>query len=99
MKKVTQKQADQFIAKRTPFIANSLKADWFRDGAFPTMGQLPHTFQRDLLYKISIGYEVYVVFSYVTPIAWYCAGEWTIPETKYSVTTSKHQTIVKRGAK
>lgn len=34
----------------------------------------------------------YVVYSYDTPIAWHVPGEgWTIPDHKYSVTTSAHQ--------
>lgn len=40
----------------------------------------------------------YVIYSYQTPIAWHvvaesCKGDghWVMPETKYSVTTSKHQ--------
>jgi hypothetical protein len=35
---------------------------------------------------------VYLIRSYNTPIAWLDArGEWTIPDVKYSVTTSRHQ--------
>jgi hypothetical protein len=37
----------------------------------------------------------YVVFSYATPIAWHVntgvGGWWVMPETKYSITTTKHQ--------
>jgi hypothetical protein len=33
----------------------------------------------------------YVVYSYATPIAWHAAGEWVMPEVRYSVTTSKQQ--------
>jgi hypothetical protein len=34
----------------------------------------------------------YVVLSYGTPIAWHdTVTGWTVPEVKYSVTTSKHQ--------
>lgn len=33
----------------------------------------------------------YVVYSYATPIAYHAAGQWYIPTTKYSPTTSKHQ--------
>lgn len=40
----------------------------------------------------------YVIYSYGTPIAWISAhGKWFVPEIRYSVTTSKHQSIV-RGA-
>lgn len=39
---------------------------------------------------------VYTVLSYHTPIGWKLAsGEWVIPDAKYSVTTSKHQNLLK----
>lgn len=34
----------------------------------------------------------YAVYSYATPIAWWSPEDgWTMPEVRYSVTTSKHQ--------
>lgn len=42
---------------------------------------------------------VFVVYSYGTPIAWFTEADgWTIPDVKYSVTTSRHQSSVRRGA-
>ena len=37
----------------------------------------------------------YVIYSYGTPIAYRYNGKWTIPDAKYSVTTSKHQGVVR----
>ena len=39
----------------------------------------------------------YVVYSYGTPIAYRAedTGEWTVPDAKYSVTTSKHQSTIR----
>ena len=39
----------------------------------------------------------YVVFSYGTPIAYRTedTGEWVVPDTRYSVTTSKHQSTIR----
>ena len=38
----------------------------------------------------------YVIYSYATPIAYRTNnGEWTIPDAKYSVTTSKHQSTIR----
>ena len=39
----------------------------------------------------------YVVYSYGTPIAYRTedTGEWVVPDAKYSVTTSKHQSVVR----
>lgn len=33
----------------------------------------------------------YAVFSYGTPIAWSRHGVWTVPDARYSVTTTRHQ--------
>ena len=38
----------------------------------------------------------YVVYSYVTPIAWHDAETgWTVPNVKYSPTTSHHQSTIR----
>jgi hypothetical protein len=39
----------------------------------------------------------YVVYSYATPIAWHHAAGWTIPNVKYSQTTTRHQHAVSMG--
>lgn len=41
----------------------------------------------------------YIVYSYATPIAWHGKDGWTIPDTKYSVTTSNHQNIVRMATR
>jgi hypothetical protein len=33
----------------------------------------------------------YVVWSYGTPIAWHHEGGWTVPDERYSNTTTRHQ--------
>ena len=35
-----------------------------------------------------------VIYSYSTPIAWLDAGEWIVPDVRYSVTTGKHQSYL-----
>lgn len=37
---------------------------------------------------------LYVVYSYGTPIGWCCDGAWTIPQVRYSNTTSRHQGLL-----
>lgn len=42
--------------------------------------------------------EVFVIFSYRTPIAWtfaHAGTEWTIPDVRYTVTTTNHQNVVR----
>ena len=41
--------------------------------------------------------EAYVVKSYNTVMATYVAGAWHTDDRKYSVTTSKHQSIVRQA--
>ena len=36
----------------------------------------------------------YVVYSYATPIAWRTQGQWHTPAERYSVTTSRHQSLI-----
>lgn len=47
-------------------------------------------------YKSLEGAE-YVVYSYLTPIAWYnpSEGYWFMPSDKYSLTTTKHQSTIR----
>jgi hypothetical protein len=40
----------------------------------------------------------YAVFSYATPIAWVVDDAWVIPATRYSLTTSRHQSSARHGA-
>lgn len=37
----------------------------------------------------------FVIYSYETPIAWRVKGEWVIPEVTYSITTTRHQSLVR----
>lgn len=39
----------------------------------------------------------FIVWSYGTPIAWHHANGWTMPQKRYSATTSHHQGQVRRG--
>lgn len=39
----------------------------------------------------------FVVWSYGTPIAWHTENGWTMPDRRYSATTSRHQSQVRRG--
>lgn len=57
-----------------------------------SFGRLPVSYWPD------IDKAVYVVQSYSTPIAWLdYYGHWTLPDEKYSVTTSRHQGIIRRA--
>jgi hypothetical protein len=85
MAQTTLRDAGMNIQRRESFKGNSIRGE-----AFPTSvnrGALPAAFDLPVNAR-------YVVYSYATPIAWEdSAGRVTIPATRYSVTTSRHQSI------
>lgn len=52
---------------------------------------------RSLGHAFAVESADYVIYSYATPIAWHLAGVWVIPHTKFSVTTARHQSYVRRA--
>lgn len=105
MYRTTTGKASAPIASRMPFttsgaLSGRKRAEETSDALTPDgehfgpwdSGRLPRehvdSFQR----------ATYAVFSYVTPIAWVADGVWVIPSTRYSVTTSKHQSAARFGA-
>lgn len=74
----------------------ALKGAWESSPVFS--GLLPHDEREQLRVAESgnpVGTRIYVIRSYSTPIAWYTRGVWTVPNVTYSVTTSRHQSIVR----
>lgn len=92
MQQVTQQEAGYYISSRLDFRASALEG---LDGRTNTYGRLNAeevaNYER---VKDSIDY---VVMSYRTPIAWHSVEGWYIVAQKFSVTTSKHQGIVRRA--
>lgn len=83
----------RMIANRTPFQTyGALKGTEYRRGAgsLPYGCQLPEPW-RGRFEADTRNREVYVVWSYDTPIAWYTEAGWVVPDAKYSMTTSHHQ--------
>lgn len=76
-----------------PFNIGNLSGSWSFSGQ---TGQLPKEYA-DMLTSLTQTTDVYVIYSYRTPIAWYSSNDrtWTIPDVKYSVTTTNHQNVVK----
>jgi hypothetical protein len=69
---------------------------WAAWDSHPETGRLPAEYRQQL--RQHHGQPVYVVYSYATPIAWWCEGTgWVVPDTRYSATTSKHQGTVRRS--
>ena len=93
--RLNNRQMSKAIHDRTP-AQNSTGSLRLVLGSVWYTGRLPDSFV--LLYKESRGNSkiTHTVLSYQTPIAWRLTdGSWVIPETSYSVTTSRHQGIVR----
>lgn len=77
------------LRNRTPF-----KTSGALSGG-PGVNYLPRASQLPPEYAASALDAVYAVWSYDTPIAWENPdGTWTVPDVKYSVTTSRHQSKI-----
>lgn len=79
-----------YLRDRIPFNTHgALKG---RDCLYGSGGQLPESEFIKLNTLLRTDRLAYVVYSYATPIAWCDVdGAWTVPDCKYSVTTSRHQ--------
>lgn len=87
-------KAGDFITNRVAFTGNNLYGVLNGyDEIVYLVGHLPIEFQN----QMKLDKPFYIVYSYNTPIAWYSDKGWFIPDTKYSVTTSKHQNYVRRA--
>ena len=98
MKRVSTQQAGQMIDARTDFTTHgSLRGE--RVGMRTTIytGGLPGDWADLYREHFRSGLLTYVVWSYVTPIAWEHDGTWYRPGVRYSATTSRHQGQCHRG--
>lgn len=96
---MNQGEARQAMRWREPFKASALSGETVGRGvrSFGT-GRASRAITDAMQDSWSAGSLDYVVYSYGTPIAWHdSATGWHIPADKYSVTTSKHQGIVRRA--
>lgn len=88
--RANQKNAGEHILNRKAFKASNFSGG----GSSAGLGRLPET--ESATFKEHN--PEYVVSSYQTPIAWYSkdAG-WHVSKTKYSSSTSRHQSVVRRA--
>ena len=95
--KVTNREAVGKISRRERFSNSTGSFTGTDFGVRPTgyrFGWMPG-WANDL---IGVG-QVYVVFSYATPIGWfdYRRATWVMPRVRYSATTSRHQGLLRRA--
>ena len=99
--RTSTRNAADLIAARQPFTtsgalrggppANSTMSTW-------DCGRLPGDHVSHLMCDLLTGHVVYIVYSYGTPIAWHTVDTgWTVPDVRYSATTSRHQGEVRRA--
>ena len=88
-KKVSQADVAPLISQRQPFQASTLRGVPGQAGT----GRMSD----DEIRSYRQSNPSYTVLSYGTPIAWHHEGGWQVSPSKYSMTTSRHQSIVKRA--
>jgi hypothetical protein len=91
MKQLNQRDAMHYIATRQEFKASALSGSRYSLGAGRLSGAELQKFYDE------VNFIEYAVYSYGTPIAWHTLGGWYVVEQKFSVTTSKHQNLVRRA--
>lgn len=91
----------KLVEERKAFTGNSMTAKYIHVGDSIGGGKLPdhdmEWIRHDFDTANKNGQPFYVVYSYATPIAWAYGTTVRIPDVRYSVTTSKQQSLV-RGA-
>lgn len=94
-KKIANRDAVDLVPELKPF-RNSTGSFWAVEGqhADNRTGEMPDHLRDEYLTLFNWGFIDYVVYSYDTPIAWFCnRSGWHNPKHYYSNTTStKHQT-------
>jgi hypothetical protein len=90
------RDSDMPIVRRQEFEAYGAMSGT-EGSSYPYTGHLPDEHAKALLADAGKGDVDYVVYSYSTPIAWHTPKGWTIPDVKYSRTTSRHQGVVRRA--
>ena len=96
--RINQKQAVQAIAYRMTFRAGALNGERVYAGSSLHEGMMQGEAYDQWRADCERGCVAYVVRSYYTPIAWFTTDRgWIVPADKYSVTTSRHQGIVRRA--
>jgi bisphosphoglycerate-dependent phosphoglycerate mutase len=91
MKQLNQRDAMHYIETRQEFRASALEGRAYG----VSNGRLNET--ETARYNQDLNAVMYWVYSYSTPIAWYTKEGWYCVAQKFSMTTSKHQGIVRRA--
>lgn len=88
--RINLKQVSAHVRERVEFDCNGTVRGTRHLG---DKGQLPVAYWSELTTAAQAD-DFYVVRSYITPIAWFANGVWYVPNVRYSVTTSRHQSAL-----
>jgi len=92
--RVANRSAHEAIANRREFTGSNFRGSRMLD----SMGILPNADREVLWHDAGRGLFDYIVYSYATPIAWHTSDRgWVVPDVKYSVSTTRHQSIVRKA--
>lgn len=90
-----QREAGTYIASLTPFQASALSG---MDAPAWDTARLSSPWREQYAADRNADLIDYTVRSYGTPIAWHTTdGRWIVPDQRFSVTTTRHQGIVRRA--
>lgn len=87
-----------YMQSRADFRHGNVSAKHHNSDNPPNYGYL-HATDKVLLRDAFDGSDIYVVYSYNTPIAWISdkSDGWVVPTASYSVTTTNHQSTILRA--
>jgi len=92
-----RKRIIDLIGTLRSFQIGNMSANWYPTPLAVPIGSLPGDAILALR-ALDGDTPVYVIFSYVTPIAWRLAGRrWVAPSHRYSRTTTHHQDLAAQG--
>ena len=95
--RVRNRDAERFIRERKPFMSHTGNFSGRDHSGIHVSGRLPSS-EKESFYAAVDDPQGYVVYSYSTPIAWYTQADgWIISGTRYSVSTSRHQSVVRNA--
>jgi hypothetical protein len=86
-------EAAGMVGRREEFKCGHVRASRDKIGPWDT-GQMSEE-NSELILADRSAKDLYVVYSYATPIAWFARGVWNVPDAGYSQTTKKQKTRLK----
>lgn len=98
LKWTTQRTIDKLVNKHEPFLLGNVSAILVKQGEQVDCGRLGAIWAIEDIITKSRESDLYVVYSYKTPIGWVktdnSGDTWTVPDIYYSPSTKHHQNVL-----